>query len=194
MSGPISPDGTQIWNGVSWVPLNQNQIYQQGLNPNLQNMPRVVTIQNKSNNAGVFLIVGFFCLSVVFAGVFYVIDSSDERDKKTVIVSEFVVTEENIWNGETTILCNESNTLISPNSHFACEINLAGMPQIDISFSLNSDNHTVNLLTMTKEEYQKFTDGLDSEYIGKLSALDVTNTDLSNGLDTGEYVIIIHNY
>ena len=92
MSGPISPDGTQIWNGVSWVPLNQNQINQQVLNPNLQNMPRVVTIQNKSSNAPVYIIVGIICLVAILAGLDYYVEAS--KRNKTVTVLEFIVVED----------------------------------------------------------------------------------------------------
>lgn len=195
MSGPIiSPDGTQIWNGVSWVPIHQNQISQLGLNLNANNLPRVVTIQTKTGNAPVFIIVGIICLIVVLAGLFYVIDSSDERDKKTVTVSEFVVVKELLWTGgEQITICNEVGELKS-GFYTTCEVNLTKDYSIEISFSLESNDHTVNVMTMTNEEYQKFVNGEDAEYIGRLSELNTTNADLDSYLAAGEYVFIVHNY
>lgn len=196
MSGPISPDGTQIWNGVSWVPLNQNQIYQQSSNFNTNNIPQIVTIQTKSNNLFFFgLVVIFLFLLVLLLSGFVSKLGLDDREKIPVTVSEFVVVEGNINdNWETSIICYESNTVISPNSHIACELDIIGMSEIDLSFFLNSGDHTVNLLTMTEEEYQKFTDGLKYEYISSLSALDVSAKELSGWLDNGNYVTLIHNY
>ena len=192
MSGPISPDSTQIWNGVSWVPLNQNQIYQQGLNLNLQNMPRVVTIQNKSSNAPVYIIVGIICLVVILAGLDYALDASQRN--KTVTVSEFIVVEDFLYSeqGELTI-CNEVGD-VKPKSHIACEVNIDRDSSIEISFSLESNNQTVNFLTMEVEEYQKFLNGQDSEYIGRLSELDTSNFSLESYLTPGDYVFFVHNY
>ena len=192
MSGPISPDGTQIWNGVSWVPLNQNQIYQQGLNLNLQNMPRVVTIQNKSSNAPVYIIVGIICLVVILAGLDYALDASQRN--KTVTVSEFIVVEDFLWSEQEEItICNEVGD-IEPKSHIACEVNIDRDSSIEISFSLESNNQTVNFLTMELEEYQKFVNGEDSEYIGRLTELDTYNCSLDSYLVPGDYVFIVHNY
>ena len=192
MSGPISPDGTQIWNGVSWVPLNQNQIYQQGLNPNLQNMPRVVTIQNKSSNAPVYIIVGIICLVVILAGLDYYLEAS--KRNKTVTVSEFIVVEDFLWSEQEEItICNKVGD-IEPKSHIACEVKIDRDSSIEISFSLESNNQTVNFLTMELEEYQKFVNGEDSEYIGRLTELDTYNCSLDSYLVPGDYVFIVHNY
>ena len=195
VSGPISPDGTQIWNGFSWVPLNQNQMYQQGLNPNLHNMHRVVTVPKKSSNAAVFIIVGLFCLTVISASIIYVIDSSgDDSRNKVVTVSEFIVVEDFLYSeqGEITI-CNEVGD-VKPKSHIACEVNIDRDSSIEISFSLESNNQTVNFLTMELEEYQKFVNGEDSEYIGRLTELDTYNCSLDSYLVPGDYVFIVHNY
>ena len=195
MSGPISPDGTQIWNGFSWVPLNQNQIYQQNLNPNLHNMPRVVTFPKKSSSAPVFIILGVFCLTVISAGIIYVIDSSGEDSRnKTVKVSEFIVVEDFLWSEQEEItICNEIGD-VKPKSHIACEVNIDRDSSIEISFSLESNNQTVNFLTMELEEYQKFVNGEDSEYIGRLSELDTSNFSLDGYLTSGDYVFIVHNF
>ena len=195
VSAPISPDGTQIWNGFSWVPLNQNQIYQQDLNSNLHNMPGVVTIPKKSSNALVFIILGVFFLTVISAGIIYAIDSSgDDSRSKTVKVSEFIVVEDFLWSeqGEITI-CNEVGD-VKPKSHIACEVNIEHDSSIEISFSLESNNQTVNFLTMELEEYRKFVNGEDSEYIGRLSELDTSNFSLDSYLTPGDYVFIVHNY
>ena len=195
MSGPISPDGTQIWNGFAWVPLNQNQINQQGLNPNLHNMYRVVTVPKKSSNAAVFIIVGLFCLTVISASIIYVIDSSgDDSRNKVVTVSEFIVVEDFLYSeqGEITI-CNEVGD-VKPKSHIACEVNIDRDSSVEISFSLESNNQTVNFLTMEVEEYQKFLNGEDSECIGRLSELDTTNFSLDSYLTPGDYVFFVHNY
>ena len=192
MSGPISPDGTQIWNGVSWVPLNQNQIYQQDLNPNLQNMPRVVTIQNKSSNAPVYIIVGIICLVAILAGLDYYLEAS--KRNKTVTVSEFIVVEDFLWSEQEEItICNKVGD-IETKSHIACEVNIDRDSSIEISFSLESNNQTVNFLTMELEEYQKFVNGEDSEYIGRLTELDTYNCSLDSYLVPGDYVFIVHNY
>ena len=195
VSGPISPDGTQIWNGFSWVPLNQNQIHQQVLNPNLHNMYRVVTAPKKSSNAAVFIIVGLVCLTVISAGIIYVIDSNDDDSRnKVVTVSEFIVIEDFLYSeqGEITI-CNEVGD-VKPKSHIACEVNIDRDSSIEISFSLESNNQTVNFLTMELEEYQKFVNGDDSEYIGRLSELDTSNFSLDSYLNPGDYVFFVHNY
>ena len=192
MSGPISPDGTQIWNGVSWVPLNQNQIDQQGLNLNLQNMPRVVTIQKKSSNAPVYIIVGIICLVVILAGLDYALDASQRN--KTVTVSEFIVVEDFLWSEQEEItICNEVGD-IEPKSHIACEVNIDRDSSIEISFSLESNNQTVNLMTMEIEEYQKFVTGEDAGYIGRLTELDTHNCSIDSYLTPGDYVFVIHNY
>ena len=192
MSGQISPDGTQIWNGVSWVTMNQNQIYQQGLNPNLQNMPRVVIIQNKSSNAPVYIIVGIICLVVILAGLNYALDGSERNE--TVTISEFIVIEDYLWSeqGEITI-CNEVGD-IKPGSHIACEVSIDQDSSIEISFSLESNNQTVNLMTMEIEEYQKFVTGEDAGYIGRLTELDTHNCSIDSYLTPGDYVFVIHNY
>jgi len=193
MSGPIiSPDGTQIWNGVSWVPLHQNQVYQQGLNPNVQNMPRVVTIQKKSSNAPVYIIVGIICLVVILVGLDYSLDGSERN--KTVTVSEFIVVEDFLWSEQEEItICNEVGD-IEPRSNISCEVNIDRDSSIEISFSLESNNQTVNLMTMEIEEYQKFVNGEDSEYIGRLSELNTSNCNLDSYLTPGDYVFIVHNY
>ena len=192
MSGPISPDGTQIWNGVSWVPLNQNQIYQQDLNPNLQNMPRVVTIQNKSSNAPVYIIAVIICLVVILAGLNYGLDGSERN--KTVTVSEFIVMEDYLWSEQEEItICDEVGD-VKPGSHIACEVSIDQDSSIEISFSLESNNQTVNFLTMETEEYQKFVNGEDSEYIGRLTELNTYKCSLDSYLVPGNYVFIVHNY
>ena len=193
MSGPIiSPDGTKIWNGVSWVPLNQNQIYQQGLNNNLQNMPRVVTIQNKSSNAPVYIIVGIICLVVVLAGLEYTLRASERND--TVFVSEFIVEKEFLGSeSEEITICNKSR-YIDPGSYIACEVSLDNDYYIEISFSLESNNQNVNLMTMRVEEYQKFVNGEDAEYIETLSELYTTKSELEGSLSSGDYVFIVHNF
>ena len=193
-SPTVNPDGTQLWDGVSGVPLHQNQIVQPSLAINQNNLPRVVTIQTKSSNMSVFIVLGIFGLIVVLAGLFYVIESSDERDKKTVTISEFVVAKEFLWTeGEQITICNESGELKS-GSYTTCEANLTKDYSIEISFSLESNNHTVNIMTMTNEEYQKFVNGDDAEYIGRLSELNTSNVELDSYLAAGEYVFIIHNY
>ncbi len=192
VSGPISPDGTQIWNGVSWVPLNQNQINQQSMNPNLPNMPRVVTIQNKSSNAPVYIVLGFIFLILIGIGLEYSFRASERSE--TVTVSEFIVVEDFLWSEQEEItICNEVGE-IKPRSHIACEVSIDNDSSIEISFSLDSNNQTVNLLTMELEEYQKFVNGEDSEYIGRLSELDTYNCKLDSYLVPGDYVFIVHNY
>ena len=44
------------------------------------------------------------------------------------------------------------------------------------------------------EEYQKFVNGEDSEYIGRLTELDTYNFSLDSYLVPGDYVFIVHNY
>ena len=195
VSGPISPDGTQIWNGFAWVPLNQNQIYQQGLNPNLHNMHRVVTVPKKSSNVAVFIILGLVCLAVISAGIIYVIDSSgDDSRNKVVTVSEFIVVEDFLYSEQEEITICDWRGDVKPKLHIACEVNIDRDSSIEITFSLESNNQTVNFLTMELEEYKKFVSGEDSEYIGRLSELDTSNFSLDGYLTPGDYVFIVHNY
>tara|TARA_B100001741_G_C16369201_1_gene512374 strand:+ start:56 stop:523 length:468 start_codon:yes stop_codon:yes gene_type:complete len=155
-------------------------------------MPRVVTIQNKSSNAPVYIIVGIICLVVILAGLNYALDGSERNE--TVTISEFIVIEDYLWSeqGEITI-CNEVGDIESK-SHIACEVNIDRDSSIEISFSLESNNQTVNFLTMELEEYQKFVNGEDSEYIGRLTELDTYNCSLDSYLVPGDYVFIVHNY
>jgi len=158
-------------------------------------MPRVVTIPKKSSSAPVFIILGVFCLTVISAGIIYVIDSSGEDSRnKTVKVSEFIVVEDFLWSEQEEItICNEIGD-VKPKSHIACEVNIDRDSSIEISFSLESNNQTVNFLTMELEEYQKFVNGEDSEYIGRLSELDTSNFSLDGYLTSGDYVFIVHNF
>ena len=157
-------------------------------------MYRVVTVPKKSSNAAVFIIVGLFCLTVISASIIYVLANRDDSRNKVVTVSEFIVVEDFLYSeqGEITI-CNEVGD-VKPKSHIACEVNIDRDSSIEISFSLESNNQTVNFLTMEVEEYQKFLNGEDSEYIGRLSELDTSNFSLDSYLTPGEYVFFVHNY
>ena len=162
------------------------------MNPNLPNMPSVVTIQNKSSNAPVYIVVGFMVLILIGVGLEYSFRANQRS--ATVTVSEFIVIEDFLWSEqEETTVCNEVGE-IKPRSHIACEVSIDNDSSIEISFSLDSNNQTVNLLTMELEEYQKFVNGEDSEYIGRLSELDTYNCNLDSYLVPGDYVFIVHNY
>ena len=170
-------------------------MYQQGLNPNLHNMHRVVTVPKKSSNLAVFIILGLVCLAVISAGIIYVIDSSgDDSRNKVVTVSEFIVVEDFLYSEQEEITICDWRGDVKPKLHIACEVNIDRDSSIDITFSLESNNQTVNFLTMELEEYQKFVSGEDSEYIGRLSELDTSNFSLDGYLTPGDYVFIVHNY
>ena len=157
-------------------------------------MQRVVTVPKKSSNAAVFIIVGLFCLTVISASIIYVNAGRDDSRNKVVTVSEFIVVEDFLWSEQEEItICNEIGD-VKPKSHIACEVNIDRDSSIEISFSLESNNQTVNFLTMELEEYQKFVNGEDTEYIGRLSELDTSNFSLDGSLNPGDYVFIVHNY
>ena len=187
---PNSPEYNEIPQGNYAVPMQQPVMV---LNEN--------QVGKKSNPvliAGLVLGVGLILIifTIVVSGILYVWANSlaEETESSIAIIDEITIEvgEDTIFTSKQTA-CTESLS-IEQLSYFACQFSLNENAEISIILDLDMNGDSIDLITMTQDNYELWEQGLDYNYFPDLSAEDTWDTQKSATLEADEeYVVVLFN-